>query len=79
MDEEIITWNLRGPKRMKKRKELNALVKNNVRYKSLSKHNSSMDMFRLNSANGKLLGKSNESSSDNDDYYFSANKQIIQE
>lgn len=35
MDEEEITWNLKGPKRMKKRRELNALIRNNVKYKSL--------------------------------------------
>ena len=33
--EEEITWNLKGPKRMKKRRELNALIRNNVKYKSL--------------------------------------------
>ena len=35
MDEEEITWNLKGPKRMRKRRELNALLKNNLKYKSL--------------------------------------------
>jgi hypothetical protein len=39
MDEEVITWNLRGPKRFKKRKELNALIKNNIKYKLVSKYN----------------------------------------
>lgn len=67
---------------MKKRKELNALVKNNVRYKSMFRHSSAMDMFSLNSNGGagRLLGKSNESSSENDqEYYFSANKQLMRE
>lgn len=36
--EEEITWNLKGPKRMKKRRELNALIRNNVKYKSLPQH-----------------------------------------
>ncbi len=79
MDDEIVHWNLRGPKRMKKRKELNALVRNNVRYKSLFKHNSAIDMFNLNTGTNRLLGKSNDSSTDNEDYYFSANKQLLRE
>lgn len=79
MDEEAVTWNLRGPKRMRKRKDLNKLVKNNARYKGLFKPNSSYDMFNMNSGTSRLLTKSNDSSSDNDDYYFSANKQIIRE
>lgn len=79
MDDEIVTWNLRGPKRMRKRKELNALVKNNIRYKKSFKNNSSIDMFNMNSGASRLLGKSNDSTSENDDYYFSANKQIIRE
>lgn len=36
--EEEITWNLKGPKRMKKRRELNALIRNNIKYKSLPQH-----------------------------------------
>ena len=79
MDEEAVTWNLRGPKRMRKRKDLNKLVKNNARYKGLFKPNSSYDMFNMNSGTSRLLTKSNDSSSDNNDYYFSANKQIIRE
>lgn len=78
MDEEAITWNLRGPKRMRRRKDLNKLVKNNVRYKGLFKQTSSFDMLNYNSGTSRLL-KSNDSSSENDEYYFSANKQIIKE
>ena len=52
MDEEEITWNLKGPKRMRKRRELNALLKNNLKYKSLlmknqnnnNNNNNSIDM-----------------------------------
>ncbi len=77
MEEEAINWNLRGPKRMRKRKELNALVKNQARYHHINK-NSSIDMFNMNSGASRLL-KSNDSSSDNDDYYFAANKLIIRE
>jgi len=80
MEEEIVSWNLRGPKRMRKRKELNALVKNNARYKTKFRHNSTSNMFNMNSNSGaSRLLKSNESSSDNDDYYFAANKQILKE
>ncbi len=43
MDDEVITWNLKGPKRMKKRRELNALIRNNLKYKSLIKTSSMMD------------------------------------
>lgn len=78
MEEEIITWNLRGPKRMRKRKELNALVKNNARYKSSSKKTSSIDMFNMNSGASRLL-KSNDSSTDNEQFYFAANKHTIKE
>jgi hypothetical protein len=41
MDDEIITWSLKGPKRYKKRKELNALMKKGIKYKSLLNENSS--------------------------------------
>jgi len=79
MNEEAITWNLRGPKRMRKRRELNALLKNNHKYRSMFKHNSSIDMFNLNSGASRLLNKSNDSSTDNDEFYFSANKSVIRE
>jgi hypothetical protein len=79
MDDEVITWNLRGPKRKKKRRELNALIKNNIRYKSLLKPNSSFDMYSLNNASGRLLKNSYDSSSENEDFYFSANKNVIRE
>lgn len=81
MDEEVITWNLRGPKRMKKRKELNALIKNNVKYKNLPKKNS-VDAFNMSTSigtsgvNGRLL---NYSSSDSQDYFFTANKTTIRQ
>ena len=82
MDDEVITWNLKGPKRMKKRRELNALIKNNFKYKTLNKPNSMIDMYNLgNGASGttRLLNKNNESSSDNEEFYFSANKSMIKE
>ena len=79
MEEEVVTWNLKGPKRMRKRKELNKLVRNDIRYKSVFKKNSAVDMFNLNSGASRLLNKSNESSTDNDDYFFSANKAFIRE
>lgn len=79
MEEEAIGWNLRGPKRMRKRKELNALVKNQARYKHVFNKTSSVDMFNMNSGTSRLLSKSNDTSSDNDDYYFAANKLIIRE
>lgn len=79
MEEEAIGWNLRGPKRMRKRKELNALVKNQARYQHVFNKTSSIDMFNMNSGTSRLLSKSNDSSSDNDDYYFAANKLIIRE
>lgn len=79
MEEEAIGWNLRGPKRMRKRKELNALVKNQARYQHAFTKTSSIDMFNMNSGTSRLLSKSNDSSSDNDDYYFAANKLIIRE
>lgn len=92
MDEEVITWNLKGPKRFKKRKELNALIRNNMKYKNGGKPGAaggggtSIDMYSINaggsSANRRLLrGVNDDDSSSNPDdtYYFSANKQIIKE
>ena len=78
MDDEVITWNLKGPKRMKKRRELNALLKNNVKYKTLFKKNPSIDMYNLDLSN-RILKNSNDSSTDNENYYFSANRSIIKE
>ena len=43
MDDEVITWNLKGPKKMKKRRELNALIKNNLKYKSLIRSSALVD------------------------------------
>ena len=86
MDEEVITWNLKGPKRFKKRKELNALIKNNIKYKGLTNGGSnSIDMYNIssnNSARRLLKGATVNSSStenENEQYFFSANKQIIKE
>ncbi|CAF0727899.1 unnamed protein product [Brachionus calyciflorus] len=82
MDDEVITWNLRGPKRMKKRKELNALIKNNLKYKSVKK-NSTADSFNMSSslgmggASGRLLN--NYSSSEEQEYFFTANKTAIRQ
>lgn len=86
----MITWNLKGPKRFKKRKELNALIRNNMKYKSGGKQGgaaggTSIDMYNINaggsSANRRLLRGVNDDDSSNldDTYYFSANKQIIKE
>ncbi len=75
MDEEEITWNLKGPKRMRKRRELNALLKNNLKYKSLlmknqnNNNNNSIDMDQTHNLN--------DSSSENDEFYFSGNKSFI--
>jgi len=88
MDEEEITWNLKGPKRMRKRRELNALIKNNYKYKSLQYKNqnslpnsSSIDMYNIGNANGmsRLLKNENASSTENEEYYFSANKTVLKE
>ena len=86
MDEEEITWNLKGPKRMRKRRELNALIKNNYKYKGLQLKNqipnsSSIDMYNIGSGNGtsRLLKNDNLSSSENEEYYFSANKTVLKE
>jgi hypothetical protein len=96
MDDEVITWNLKGPKRMKKRRELNALIRNNLKYKSLVKTSALVDhdgnrfnLTRYVSSNASrstagtsgLLRHPNDddTSSDNDDFYFSANKSILRE
>lgn len=81
MDEEVITWNLRGPKRMKKRKELNALIKNNLKYKNLTKKNS-VDTFNMSTSLGASGGTGrllNYSSSDDQEYFFTANKTTIRQ
>lgn len=63
-DENYLNWNLKGPKKMKKRKELNALLKD--KSKSKSKSNSMIELFKR------------ASSSDRDDnFYFSGNKSMI--
>lgn len=89
--EEEITWNLKGPKRMKKRRELNALVRNNIKYKCLQPRSSGSNP---NSNNHKMNNKSNEfnmincsqqgldySSTDDEqrDFFYSANKSITKE
>ena len=91
MDEEVITWNLKGPKRFKKRKELNALIKNNIKYKSLAGINGSnslnLDMFSIgggtSGSNRRLLSYTHHNSSSTEDvddnFFFSANKQILRE
>ena len=85
MDDEVITWNLKGPKRMKKRRELNALIKNNYKYKSVPQKNlpnsSSIDMCHMSNGNGmsRLLKNENGTSSENEDFYFSANKSVLKE
>ena len=66
-DDFIINWNLKGPKRMKTRKELNALKKNDrTGTSSRSKENLTIE---------SLLNHS--SSSDRVLLYFSANKEMI--
>jgi hypothetical protein len=97
MDDEVITWNLKGPKKMKKRRELNALIKNNLKYKSLVKTSALVDddgnrfnLTRYVSSNGSrrstggtsgLLRHQNDydTSSDNEEFYFSANKSVLRE
>lgn len=81
MDEEVITWNLKGPKRMRKRRELNALLKNNLKYQSLLKNQSNNNNCSLNmdQSSRRFLSNLNDSSSDNDEFYFSANKTFIQQ
>lgn len=92
MDEEEITWNLKGPKRMKKRRELNALIRNNVKYKSLlgkgggHQHRDEFSMMTCSnggsSSGGRLLKGLNYTSTEEDDeknYYFSGNKSTIKE
>jgi hypothetical protein len=95
MDDEVITWNLKGPKRMKKRRELNALIKNNYKYKSLQlrsaghiPNSSSIDMYNMGNGSqvtNRLLhdtnnnGRLGDSSSDNEDFYFSGNKSHLKE
>jgi hypothetical protein len=62
MDEEnIINWNLKGPKRMKTRKELNALLKDKNKVKTNT--SSTIELFKRTSSN--------------DEFYFSGNKSII--
>lgn len=80
MDEEVITWNLKGPKRMRKRRELNALLKNNLKYKSLLKNQTSNNCsLDLDQTSRRLFNNLNDSSSDNDEFYFSANKSYIKQ
>lgn len=86
MDDEIITWNLKGPKRMKKRRELNALVKNNLKYKSLMKTSSLMNSSKFNlsryvSSNARSASCSNGGDSyllrnQNDDDTSSGNEEF---
>lgn len=71
-DDFIINWDLRGPKRMRKRKELNALIKNSnqkLKQTAIKSKNKATSFF-------KSL-KNNDSSSNSDELYFAANKQII--
>lgn len=64
MDEEnMINWNLKGPKRMKTRKELNAMLKNKEKLKF--KKSSTIELFKRSS------------SSEKEEFYFSANKSMI--
>ena len=85
MDEEVITWNLKGPKRFKKRKELNALIKNNVKYKGLARSgggggagSNSLDMYTMNiggsagggSSNRRLLKNANSTSSEEENEQY---------
>ena len=91
MDDEAITWNLKGPKRMKKRRELNALIRNNSKYRSLpnkTTSGNSVDRFNFSdpmttrskqAGASRLLNNDNDTSSDNESYYFSANKTMIRE
>ena len=62
-DENYLNWNLKGPKRMKTRKELNALLKDKNKVKS--KTSSMIELFKKTA------------SSDKDDFYFAGNKSII--
>jgi hypothetical protein len=83
MDDEIINWNLKGPKRMKKRKELNALLKSKTY--GFTNHNSNNTSNYCNlSKNRKyhstieLLSRFTSSSDDLDGkLYFSANKALL--
>ena len=84
MDEEVITWNLKGPKRMRKRRELNALLKNNLKYKSLLRNsnsntntNCSLEINASNQLNSN--NNNNDSTSENDEFYFSGNKSYIKQ
>lgn len=77
MDEEVITWNLKGPKRMRKRRELNALLKNNLKYKSLLKNSNNNNNCSLEIAGSNQLN--HDSTSENDEYYFSGNKSYIKQ
>jgi hypothetical protein len=61
-DENLINWNLKGTKKMKKRKELNALIRNKNKLKS----NSMIEFFKKSSSSEK-----------EDSYYFTGNKLII--
>lgn len=61
-DENLINWNLKGAKKMKKRKELNALIKDKNKLKS----NSMIEFFKKSSSSEK-----------EDSYYFTGNKFII--
>lgn len=76
MDEEVITWNLKGPKRMRKRRELNALIKNNLKYKPFLRNNSSASAD-LKVGNRLLKNPNDTTSDENDDYYFAANKLVL--
>jgi hypothetical protein len=79
MDEDVITWNLKGPKRMKKRRELNALLKNNLKYKSLLRNNSNNNTKCSLEINASNQLNNNDSTSENDEFYFSGNKSYIKQ
>jgi hypothetical protein len=83
MDEEIITWNLRGPKKMKKRRELNALLHNSTKYRPLitNRPRNSIISDRNGCINLLTTGDKDVtlrlSTEDEDQLYFSANKSVI--
>ena len=71
---------------MKKRRELNALIKNNCKYKGVPlksqtsmPNSSSIDMYHIGNGSGtsRLLKNDNDSSSENEEFYFSANKSML--
>ena len=78
-DDFVITWNLKGPKRMKTRKELNALLTAN----SNSSKDSSRAKSPKNLSTSSLIKKFTHCSSSSDEngdgqkYYFAANKRVI--